>query len=225
MEIRDKDIDAWYIYDLKSKFGSSYNIGSITFVNCNFTDSFIFADFENCEFINCSFYRDSFHKVSFKNCLFKNITFVDDPRCCMYDCYLDNCNLDDVFQQSFEETAPCRSDEDFIAWKAALTIHSGKLEYCIVKLLIPKDAKRSCAFSNKCRSDMAKVLDIQKTSGESLGISTNAFSLYKRDFCYVIGKVVTPREPFDLDQFNECSSGIHFFMSREEAVEYLAYAL
>ena len=36
-------------------------------------------------------------------------------------------------------------------------------------------------------------------------------------FVYRVGETVEPREPFDPNRWNECASGIHFFITREEA--------
>ena len=75
----------------------------------------------------------------------------------------------------------------------------------ICELLIPADAKRSNASGRKCRCDHATVI-----SGEGV-------SLYDPSFAYSPGLVVRPREPFDDDRWNECSSGIHFFITKAEA--------
>ena len=38
-------------------------------------------------------------------------------------------------------------------------------------------------------------------------------------FKYTVGETVEVKD-FDPDRWNECSTGIHFFMDRQEAVEY-----
>ena len=104
----------------------------------------------------------------------------------------------------------CPSEGSFIAWKKA----SGK----IVKLQITEDSKRSSATTLKCRCSKAIVLDIQNQDG-SESVVTEVCSNYTSSFIYEIGKIV--EEPnFDDNRFNECSSGIHFFISREMAVKY-----
>ena len=89
-----------------------------------------------------------------------------------------------------------------------------------MKLLIPADAKRSSATTEKCRADKAVVLEIQDLDGNK--IDRNAYSTYNnaQNFEYKVGETVVPREPFDEDRWNECSSGIHFFIDRRAAVEY-----
>jgi len=82
----------------------------------------------------------------------------------------------------------------------------------IVKLLIPSDAKRSHAFDRKCRCEYAKVLEIYG--------SDVAYSSHDTTFVYKAGKEVRPIETFSEDWFNECASGIHFFLTRIEAENY-----
>ena len=84
--------------------------------------------------------------------------------------------------------------------------------------MILEDAKRSSAFGRKCRCDKALVLDIQKPNGKSANTSI-AESEYDKDFKYEIGGIVQVTD-FDDNRYNECTSGIHFFITREEAVSY-----
>lgn len=110
----------------------------------------------------------------------------------------------------------CPEEGSFIAWKKAMTPASN--DYVIIKLLIPEDALRSSGTSRKCRASKAKVLDIQTLEGVSLK-DIIAYSWFSDSFAYVIGKTIIPGA-FDRNRFNECSHGIHFFMSRCEAVNY-----
>ena len=88
----------------------------------------------------------------------------------------------------------------------------------IVELLIPEDAKRCSATSKKCRCDKAKVLSITKLDGTSDGVDT-VYSKYDETFTYKIGEIVEVKN-FDDNRWNECSTGIHFFLTRQEAVKY-----
>ena len=104
----------------------------------------------------------------------------------------------------------CPSDGSFIAWK--------KCGDYIVKLLIPEDALRSSAFGRKCRANKAKCLDIQNMDGTFSGLS-EINSDCNRDFMYRIGETAIVND-FDTDRTHECSTGIHFFITRQEAVNY-----
>ena len=90
---------------------------------------------------------------------------------------------------------------DLIGWKK---LESGK----ICKLRIPADAKRSNATGRKCRAEYAIVLE-----GEGV-------SLYDNTFAYEVGKEVRPRTPFDESRWEDCASGIHFFLTKIEAENY-----
>ena len=107
-------------------------------------------------------------------------------------------------------TMMCPSDGAFIGWKKC----RGDL---IVKLLIPEDARRLSGTERQCRCDKAKVLDIQTIDGKPAG--TTAYSTYCSDFAYTIGATAVP-DVFCTDRWQECSGGIHFFITREEAVRY-----
>lgn len=85
-------------------------------------------------------------------------------------------------------------------------------------LEIPFDAKRSSATSLKCRCNKAKVLRIENLDGTK---SDEQFVSSDRDenFIYTTGEIVSVDE-FDDNRWNECSSGIHFFMSKDCAIHY-----
>lgn len=104
----------------------------------------------------------------------------------------------------------CPSDGAFIAWKKCR-------DDLIVKLLIHEDARRLSAAGRKCRCNKAEVLEIQNLDGTNAG--TTAYSTHDFSFAYVVGQTVTP-DSFCDDRWQECSNGIHFFITREEAVRY-----
>ena len=95
-----------------------------------------------------------------------------------------------------------------IGWKKAIKPNGG---YCIVKLRIPEEAKRSNATGRKCRAEFADVLEI-------IGAET-AISRHDNDIKYEVGKRMIP-DSFDDNRWDECSNGIHFFITRVEAENY-----
>ena len=88
----------------------------------------------------------------------------------------------------------------------------------IVELEILSDAKRSSATTRKCRCNKAKVLSIQNIDGTKADISEIASS-YDKKFIYKVGEIVEVKD-FDKNRWNECAPGIHFFLNRQEAVDY-----
>ena len=88
----------------------------------------------------------------------------------------------------------------------------------ILKIEILQDARRSSSNSRKCRCDKAKVLEIQNLYGDIANVK-EVKSNYNKNFIYRLGEIV--EEPnFCEDRWNECAEGIHFFINRQEAVEY-----
>ncbi|MCA0276301.1 MAG: pentapeptide repeat-containing protein [Proteobacteria bacterium] len=90
---------------------------------------------------------------------------------------------------------------DIIGWKKC----QGDV---IAKLLIPAAAKRSHAFGRKCRAEYVDCLEL---FGADKGIS-----LHDGKTEYAAGQRVTP-DAFDENWQSECSSGIHFYITRAEA--------
>lgn len=91
---------------------------------------------------------------------------------------------------------------DIIGWKKC---GNGAL----VKLLIPAVAKRSNATGRKCRAEYAQVLEVV---GENIGVTNN----YGPCTEYRAGETVRS-DGFDENRWEECSNGIHFFITKEEA--------
>ena len=88
----------------------------------------------------------------------------------------------------------------------------------IVMLEICADAKRSSATSRKCRCSKAKVLSITHLDGSDSGL-TEVRSDYSKEFVYCVGEIAEAPD-FDENRWNECTAGIHFFITRGEAVKY-----
>ena len=108
----------------------------------------------------------------------------------------------------------CPEEGDFIGWKKA----EGNNNKVIVKLHIPSDAKRSSATTIKCRCSKAEVIAIYNLDGTEAG-ETTCHSDYDKNFIYEVGKTVEVTD-FSEDRWNECAKGIHFFISRQEAINY-----
>ena len=88
----------------------------------------------------------------------------------------------------------------------------------IVELEIPEDAKRLSATSRKCRCDKAKVLRILNTDRTVVDVA-EVTSDRDSNFIYKVGEMVSV-DNFNEDRWNECSTGIHFFINFQEAVNY-----
>ena len=104
----------------------------------------------------------------------------------------------------------------FVGWKKARVKTSG--HECIVKLEITEDAVRSSAAGRKCRCSKATVLEIQDL--EENVLEQAAVSDRDENFHYIPGTVASVLD-FDENRWNECSTGIHFYITREEAVRHV----
>jgi hypothetical protein len=93
-------------------------------------------------------------------------------------------------------------DGDLIGWKKCN-------DNVIVKLCIPADAKRSSAFGRKCRAEFADVLEV-------IGAEIGETYAHGPRTIYKTGERVTP-DRFDDNWQEECSGGIHFYITRLEA--------
>ena len=104
-----------------------------------------------------------------------------------------------------------------------------RLNIRILKLEIPEDAKRISTNGKKCRCDKAKVLEAYQYLGiitdndeDNVIASEDTFcSLHDPSFKYHIGEIVSV-DDFDDNEVNECSTGIHFFMTKRDVIDYIA---
>ncbi len=136
--------------------------------------------------------------------------------CCANLCGADLCgsdlrgvNLRDAKNLPFIPYA-CPDTGSFIGYKKASNM--------IIKLEITEDAKRTSATTRKCRCNKAKVLGIYDYNHNLLEDKEVA-SDRDKDFIYRVGEVAEVKD-FDEDRWNECSTGIHFFINFQEAVKY-----
>ena len=108
----------------------------------------------------------------------------------------------------------CPEEGAFIGWKKAEISE----KQMIVKLSIPESAKRLSSTSRKCRCNKAQVLEIYNLDG-TVAEERECYSSYDKNFIYEVGKTVKV-DDFNEDRWKECTQGIHFFMNRQEAINY-----
>ena len=205
IKIKNKDLQHIIV------FGCLLN--NVTFENCDLKDADIrYSEIINVSFINCDFSHGYFYKCNFIN--------SDLSTCNIKNSHFDNAIFNNTKMPDYPMACPERGS--FIGYKKVCSIddcfNDCPKEY-ILKLEIPKNAKHSSAASNKCRCDKVKVLEIQNLDGSIAENITEVKSFYNDKFIYELGKTI--EEPkFDECRWHECTSGIHFFMNREEAVNY-----
>lgn len=102
----------------------------------------------------------------------------------------------------------CPEEGAFI-WRKKLA------DWSIAKLQIPARAKRSSATSRKCRAEYVKTLWIWNGNERVAEWS----SKFDTDIKYTVWEI-THCDERDEDRRNECSWGIHFFLTRWEAEQW-----
>lgn len=204
------------------------------FTNCKFISPiFTYTDLHNSNFVGCQFDSGWFDLVNLNGVKFAYTSF---------ECFrlfnltlqtsvFSNCDFDIDYQENCDFTRAVFVETNlnvsshvpdtgsFIGWKKAVIHHDSYEddEYYIVKLRIPEDARRSNAGNTKCRADKAYVEDIQDLDGNS--VDKVVESIWDSKFRYQKWQIVT--EPnYCENRFEECANGIHFFLNREDAVNF-----
>ena len=144
--------------------------------------------------------RTNLHRANFVGA---DLSCADLSEACLY-----MTNLIDAKNIDFPISCPEKGS--FIGFKKANGL--------IVELEIPSDALRSSATTRKCRCSKAKVISITNPDGSPSNV-TSIPSSWDRNFVYRIGDIVEVAD-FDTNRWNECAPGIHFFITRQEAVNY-----
>ena len=112
---------------------------------------------------------------------------------------------------SLAQTRIVPQEGAFVGWKK---LRNG----VIAKLVIPHDAERvNAAGSRKCRASKVFVHEMYTSEGAiftGIGIGN-----YNQQTHYITGQETHP-DRFDPSITKECSHGIHFFITREEAAAY-----
>ena len=159
------------------------------------------ADLSNADLSNANLWNADLSNANLSNANLSNAN--------LWNADLSNANLWNALNIPFIPMA-CPDTGSFIAWKKA----QGK----IVKLFVPSDARRLSATGRKCRCDKATVIAIENIDGTPADV-TEVYSDYDNRFVYKIHAHLTI-DDFCEDRWKECSKGIHFFINRQEAVDY-----
>lgn len=207
----------------------------VTFQNCQFIST-IFSEchFNSCKFENCEFARNTLEECAFFFSSVQNCHSIDNR---MFNSFFNNCSFLSV--DSEYDTFCSSSFLESVADDCVLTYSTvrncfGLLPTCpekgsfigfkqlqhgiIAELEIPADACRTSGFSRKCRADKAIVLSFYNKKGEPLNL-TYERSRYDGNFIYTRGQVVRA-DDFDPER-TTCAPGIHFFLTFQEAVDYI----
>lgn len=204
--------------------------GASTFYNCFFTRTSMSCGFGSCSvYIKCKF--ESCSANSYLKDLIQNDAvdpgkwYNGENNCPSWFDTMFAWHLDNDFKKI------CRLKETLIGYKIAVYyddengVYEGRRKEnkhaCVVKMEIPKDAFVISPAGVKCRTNMAKVIDIigickdSKLYGSHL---EKAHSIWRGPFEYVVGEELDVTDEFDFDCSKVCSNGIHFYTTKEALI-------
>ena len=200
---------------------SDSNLTGTEFVNVNF-EHVVFADnnmelsgyfvsrLKSVKINKCVMFKSEFWKTSFEDVTIYKSN-LDDSN-------LKESNFDNVrLIGNSGALLKCPEEGSFTGFKKIFLGNNPLL----CKLEIPIDAKRSSAFGRKCRCSKAKVLEIwgKDCDGDYLVPISRGYSYHDHTFEYRVGETIYP-DSFDDNRWDECSNGIHFFITKQEAIDY-----
>lgn len=191
--------------------------------------SFYYAFITQCYFQNVNLFQSymSHSRMSETKFFCSDLTSIDFTVCGIRNCSAEQSNFSGsrIGDNNFKEIHAsnrtafydicCPEEGAFVGFKKALCYG---IEV-IVKLLITENAKRSSACSRKCRASEVKVLGIYDLDRNERPKDTIASSYWKYDFHYKVGETISV-DDFNEDRWNECSTGIHFFLTFDEAARF-----
>jgi hypothetical protein len=206
------DVDNFVKIVYEIFINNNLNSANLSFADLSSTD----LNSANLKYANLHFADLRSADLSSANLHFANLRSADLNSANLYfvdlrSTDLNSANLENI--KTNEETVGissiCPEEGAFIGWKKAVN-------NTIIKLKIPANAMRSSATTRKCRCSKAKVLEIWSSEGNEV---EEAYSNYDSSFLYKKGETVKV-DNFDKNRWKECSTGIHFFMTKGEAFQY-----
>ena len=189
---------------------SNADFRNANFIGANFTNAdFSNTDFREVDFRGANFSYTDFRWIDFSNAYFRWVNFTNTD-------FREVDLRDTNFSNTINFLINCPEEGSFIAYKKAST---DVVIPVIVVIRVEEDSLRSSATSKKCRASKVTPLRFEDLKGNILPEDTIVFSDYDNSFIYHIGKTIEV-ENFDLNRWNECSTGIHFFMNKLDAIHY-----
>lgn len=193
--------------------GIDFTLGSFQNVRLDGVD-FSGSIIENVLLDGCSMKGASFRNASMKTA---SLRYCDMRNCdirgaSLFGAVLEYARLDGIISDEKTQWFRMHCPE-----KGALLGYKKCVNDRLVQLLIPADAKRTSATLPSCRCSKAKVLTIK--SFDSTKEFDEAWSLVDENFVYHKGQWVEVLD-FNEDRWMDSTTGIHFWMSREEAIAY-----
>lgn len=183
---------------------------SVSFRDADFTECRLSnSRFQDCDLEGAKFCSADLRGADLRGCNLRNADFrgADIRFATLENADLTGACMDET---TLGYRMRCPEKGAFVAYKKCVYDR-------IVQLLVPVDAKRSSATGPTCRCDKAKVLTIKSFDGTKE--FDEAWSLVDENFVYRKGEWVHANA-FTEDRWKDSTYGIHFWMTREEAMGY-----
>ena len=206
--------------ELKDADFSGWDLSYMDFTLCIFKNvcfdgaDMSYTTVENALFDKCSLRGANFQNANLKSAAmrYNDLTGANIKGANLFAAVLEFAKLDDII---FDDTTKwfklhCPEEGAFLGYKKCFNNR-------LVQLLIPADAKRTSATMNSCRCSKAKVLTIK--SFDYKEEYDEAWSLVDENFVYRKGQWVEVLD-FNEDRWQDSTTGIHFWLTREEALAY-----
>lgn len=195
---------------------SNIDFTDSVFVGCVFDDAKLRyakldgADLSHASCRGADFSHAALEVANLRFCDLTNANFSGAflKHCLLEDAVMDGVATDDRTQYF---RLHCPETGAFLGYKTCFNER-------LVTLLIPGDAARTSATSTSCRTDRARVLKI--SSFDDRVQYREAVSHVDENFVYRTGEMVFA-DNFNPDRWRDSTGGIHFWMTREEALLYL----
>ena len=206
-EFKDMDLSGADLHNMDFTLSSFQNV-NLEYVNVK-NSSVENALFDGCSLHGANFTNANLKTASFRYCDLResNIEGAN-----LFGAVLEYAKLDGIISNEDTKWFRLRCPETgaFLGYKKCVNDR-------MVQLLIPADAKRTSATLPSCRCNKAKVLTIK-----SFDFKENyeeAWSLVDENFVYRRGQWVEVKD-FNEDRWQDSTTGIHFWMTRQEAENY-----
>lgn len=202
--------------DLSGKNLSNIDFSCTRFERTDLRNAFMDnVDVSRCFFVDCKMSGVRLTNSNASDASFRglDLTGADFSGTDFYYAALEFSCLDDVITDEntkwFGDAVPKKGA--FICWKVGA-------DNRVIQLLVPAEAKRTCATSEAGRAEFAKVLSV--TNADRTVDYTWASAMVDHDFIYEVGKIVRPDNGFSEYGWMDDSPGLHFFMDRGMAVAF-----
>lgn len=205
------------LLDLRGIDFSGVKFKNVKFMFCNFRDAnFSGAEFDRVVFIRCSFDNETHnYEISVRQLADYGIRNI-----CKRDWLQDNTPVENL--DSYYINPPLDTDgKDIIGYKLIGVDEDCMYTYrypAIAKLRIPFYTERITYKDDKCRAACAEVLDIYTRDGVHYNYGRSLYTSSWKD--YEVGHMVYA-DSFDDEPMEVCRSGIHFFLTEEEAWDFI----